>query len=125
MLKRYTNVLLKRPYFCGIKNNRQVRALNEIKLYENLILFNVYAGASSLFHVVSCPIQLNGTWFAYFEEICPCRRSGSVKRVDLSTFSVVPYTDGSWETEWCLLKTKTRNPKKMHINVRQYQPQYY
>jgi hypothetical protein len=67
MLKKYTETLRNRPYFGGKENKRQVRALHEIKLYENLILFNTYIGVSSLLHVVSYPVQLNGNWYAYFE----------------------------------------------------------
>ncbi len=117
-------ILKNRPYFGGKESKKQVRTLSEIQLYENLILFNVYAGISSLLHVVSYPVQLNGNWYAYFEEIGTCRRNYA-KRMVLSGVSVVPCNDGTWETEWCLLKTRASSIKRIYVKTSKYQPQYY
>ena len=125
MLKGCTDVLRNRPYFGGLKNRTQVRTLSEIKLYINLIEFNIYTGVSRLVHVLTYPFIVKSDWHIYYEEIGPFNRRSHSKRLCLPKYSVVPYNNGRWETEWCLLKTKNRNPKKIHINIRKYQPQYY
>lgn len=125
MLEKRIDILKSRPYFGGVENSRQIRALNEIKLYQNLILFNVYVGASSLFHVVSCPVQLNGSWIASFEEVGTCGRTSCAKRIDLSIVSVIPYNNGNWESENCLLRTNIRSLHKIYVEINRYQPQYY
>jgi|AntAceMinimDraft_9_1070365.scaffolds.fasta_scaffold00238_10 hypothetical protein len=124
MSKEFTEKLRGRPYFGGEENKRQIRVLSEIKLYKNLILFNIYSGGSSLLHVVSYPAQINCSWISYFEEIGTCGRSSPAKRIDLSTVSVIPYSDGTWETEWCLLKTSARI-FGMKVSISYYQPQHY
>jgi len=118
-------VLKNRPYFGGTQNKSQIRALNQIKLYINLIEFNTYSGVSRLIHVVFRPFMIGPDWCIYYEELGNFNRRSCVKRLRLCKYSVVPYNNGRWETEWCLLKTKNRNPKKIHINIRKYQPQYY
>jgi len=122
MLKEDMGILKNRPYFGGAKNSRQIRAINEIKLHMNLIIFNSYAGTSALIHIVTHPFSLNDSWYVYFEEIGISCRANHAKRMKLADYSVIPNSNGIWETEWCLLKTKSMNPK---IKISKYQPQYY
>lgn len=114
----------RRPYFGGIRNRRQIRAIDEIKLHMNLIVFNVYTGVSALIHIVTYPFPLNDSWYVYAEEVGPFRRANHAKRMNLAEYSVIPNGDGSWETEWCLLKTNTRT-KRIYVKKRNYQPEYY
>lgn len=118
-------MLLRRPYFGGDKNKTQVRALHEIKPYINLIEFNVYTGASRLIHVVTYPFMVNSDWCIYYEELGSLNRRGHSKRLCLCEYSVVPYGDGKWEKDRCLLQTDITSPEKLHIVTKDYQPMYY
>lgn len=122
MLKECTEILKNRPYFGGEKNNDQVRVLREIKLYINLIEFNIYTGASRLIHVVTYPFMVNIDWCIYYEELGSLNRRGHSKRLCLCEYSVIPYCDGRWETERCLLKTNITNPEELRIKTKDYQP---
>jgi len=125
MLKGHTETLKNRPYFGGTKNSRQIRQLNEIKLYINLIKLNVCTGVSRLIYVVTYPFMVGPDWCIYYEEIGGFNRRSHSKRICLSKCSVIPYNNGKWETERCFLKTNASSPKKTHINIRKYQPVFY
>jgi len=118
-------MLFRRPYFGGEKNKDQVRALHQIKLYINLIKFNIYIGASRLIHVVTYPFMVNGDWCIYYEELGSLNRGGHSKRLCLCEYSVIPYHDGKWEVNRCLLQTNITSPEKLRIRTKDYQPQYY
>ena len=124
-MSRECTILKNRPYFGGNKNQIQVRALNEIKLYINLIEFNVYTGVSRLIHVVTYPFMVNSDWCIYYEELGSLNRRGHSKRLCLCEYSVIPYHDGEWEKDRCLLKTDIANLEKLRIKTKNYQPQYY
>ncbi len=125
MLKGCTEILKNRPYFGGIKDKTQVRALNEIKLYIDFIEFNIYTGTCSLIHVLTYPFMVGPDWCIYYEEIGSFNRRSHSKKLCLAKYSVIPYHDGKWEDEWCLLKTNTNNSKKIYVKANDYQPQYY
>ena len=118
-------MLLRRPYFGGVESSRQIRALNEIKLYINLIEFNIYTGVSRLIHVVTYPFMLNSDWCIYYEEIRPFNRRSYSKRLCLSEYSVIPYSNGEWEKDCCFLKTDITSPNKLRIRTKDHQPVYY
>jgi len=118
-------MLFRRPYFGGEKNKDQVRGLNEIKPYINFIEFDIYVGASRLIHVVTYPFMVDSDWCIYYEELGSLNRRSYSKRLCLSKYSVIPYNNGEWERDHCLLKTDITSPEKLHIKVKNHQPVYY
>jgi len=125
MLGGYAETLKNRPYFGGFENKRQVRGLNEIKPYINFIEFNVYVGMFSLIHVLTYPFMVNSDWCIYYEELGSFNRRSCSKRLNLSKYSVIPYDNGKWERDGCLLKISRTNAKKLRVKTEKYQPQYY
>lgn len=115
-------VLETRPHFGGKDNKRQVRSLDEIGIYQNFILFNVYSGVSQIVHVATEPFSLNDDWCIYYQEIGSYGRRGFIKRMSLSAVSVIPYLDGDWEDEWCILKFSSKAISRAHVDIDQYQP---
>jgi len=125
MLRGYTKILKNRPYFGGFENKKQVRGLNEIKPYINLIEFNIYVGISRLIHVVTYPFMVNSDWCIYCEELDSFNRRSHSKRLNLSKYSVIPYNNGEWESNDCLLRIDIASPEKLHIKIKNHQPIYY
>jgi hypothetical protein len=144
MLRNCQVLLKNRPYFGGIECSDQIRSIRELEQWEGkkIIVFNRNCGAEELYRLVSPPFKSinncwlkaennkwfkteNDCWYILVERIGTYFRSQGDIALKLCKYSVVPYENGDWEKERCLIKTHFSNPQKVYIKRSYYQPQYY
>lgn len=129
-----SEILKNRPYFGGIKSD-QIRSVFEIsscKWGRNVLSFNVFSGVNGLYHLISCPFKEEENWYIFAEEIGTWGRTNGDIKIKLDKFSVVCYPDGTWEKDWCLVKTLVRSLRNLRqsgelklVNTLNYFPIYY